>query len=164
MLAAKYGSRTEPVEFTFEQNLPTGSGLNKSILRFQQQKMTVTLHTLQLGGSFGFAIVSNQRHTIVEKIVEGYPAWKDGRLRKGDIIQCINNVPIAGLNSNDVVTILKSCGQQAELTVSRFQRLNFPIRFDTNLNQFYHVTLNKQNKSIGSHTILVSSLFTFSNI
>ena len=86
---------------------------------------------------------------MVEKIVENGIAWKDGNLRKGDIIQAISNVPIHGLNSNEVVTILKSCGRVADLTVIRYQRFDYPIRFDQNLNEFFHATLVKQFGSLG---------------
>ena len=86
---------------------------------------------------------------MVEKLVENGVASKDGRLKKGDIVQCINNMPIGGLNSNEVVGILKACGTMTELTVVRYQRFDFPIRFDKNLNHFYHVTLTKIFGSLG---------------
>ena len=48
----------------FEQNLLNDSNLHKSVLRFQEQKLVVNLEMREVGGSFGFAIVSFQRLTV----------------------------------------------------------------------------------------------------
>ena len=122
---------------------------NISMLRFQEQRLV--LHLQSTNHSFGFAIVTNQSHriTTIQKIVPDGSAYLDGRLRKGDILEYINNMSVAGLNSNDVVALLKSSGPQVTLTVLRYERLDYPIKFEKHLFQFYHVSLSKQKGSLG---------------
>uniref|UniRef100_A0A8C4QZZ4 PDZ domain-containing protein n=1 Tax=Eptatretus burgeri TaxID=7764 RepID=A0A8C4QZZ4_EPTBU len=84
----------------------------------QEQRDVIEL--MNPGGSLGFGIVGNKESGItVKTILPGGVADKDGRLRIGDRILSIDESDIQGLNSSEVIGILRKCGTRVQLEVSR---------------------------------------------
>uniref|UniRef100_UPI00358E82E5 multiple PDZ domain protein-like n=1 Tax=Myxine glutinosa TaxID=7769 RepID=UPI00358E82E5 len=87
-------------------------------VKAQEQRDVIEL--INPGGSLGFGIVGNKESGItVKTILPGGVADTDGRLRIGDRILNIDKSDIQGLNSSEVIGILRKCGTHVRLEVSR---------------------------------------------
>nr|XP_033801284.1 E3 ubiquitin-protein ligase LNX isoform X2 [Geotrypetes seraphini] len=74
-------------------------------------------------GSLGFSIVGGYEECrgnkpfFIKSIIEGTPAYNDGRIRCGDILLAVNGKSTSGMTHNSLVKILKEMKGRIALTV-----------------------------------------------
>ncbi len=68
---------------------------------------------------FGFHIIGDQnlQGIYISFIQSGGAADKSGELRKGDRILSVNNIDLRGASHEDAASVLKTCGDTANLHV-----------------------------------------------
>jgi len=95
------------------QYLQNEPGLEK----FSQVELIELVNT---GKGLGFGILGGKSTGVVIKtILAGGVSDKDGRLKSGDHILQINNVPLRGMSSEQVAQVLRSAGTNVKLLVAR---------------------------------------------
>ncbi|KAL5259488.1 hypothetical protein ACHWQZ_G009808 [Mnemiopsis leidyi] len=68
--------------------------------------------------------LSDQNHLAVRNIESSGIIYADGRLRSGDVVLAINNVPVSGLSFYQAAQLLRSCKSKVQLTVINATVLN----------------------------------------
>ncbi|XP_077869202.1 multiple PDZ domain protein-like [Saccoglossus kowalevskii] len=88
------------------------------------------------GTGLGFGIIGGKSAGVVVKtILPGGVASRDGRLRSGDHILKIGDTSLAGMNSENVATVLRQSGSTVTLTVARNPMLEQPSSLSSNQQQ-----------------------------
>ena len=78
------------------------------------------IELVNTGSGLGFGIIGGQQPgVIVKTILPGGVADRDGRLLPGDFILQINQHWLRGVASEQVATVLRSCGTHVRLVVAR---------------------------------------------
>ncbi|XP_030047249.1 E3 ubiquitin-protein ligase LNX isoform X2 [Microcaecilia unicolor] len=74
-------------------------------------------------GSLGFSIVggyeecTGNKPFFIKSIIEGTPAYNDGRIRCGDILLAVNGKSASGMTNNSLVKMLKEMKGRVALTI-----------------------------------------------
>lgn len=68
---------------------------------------------------------------FISFIQSGGPADRSGELKKGDRILSVNNIDLRGASHEDAATVLKNCGDTADLHVV--------YKLDGELCKFYRI-------------------------
>ncbi|XP_063681016.1 membrane-associated guanylate kinase, WW and PDZ domain-containing protein 1-like isoform X4 [Bolinopsis microptera] len=61
--------------------------------------------------------LNDENHLAVKNIESSGIIYADGRLRSGDVVLAINNVPVSGLSFYQAAQLLRSCKNKVQLTI-----------------------------------------------
>ncbi|UJR13190.1 hypothetical protein I4U23_000212 [Adineta vaga] len=79
------------------------------------------------GNSWGFSFTTgirtlgndDSRPVVITNITEGGVVARDNQLRVGDVILQINDIKLMAISQENVVKILKECGNEMHLRIRR---------------------------------------------
>uniref|UniRef100_A0A8C7G5K2 Glutamate receptor interacting protein 2 n=1 Tax=Oncorhynchus kisutch TaxID=8019 RepID=A0A8C7G5K2_ONCKI len=111
----------ERVVLEVEYELPP-SGRRDSTSGVISKTMEICLH--KEGTSFGFVMRggshedwNKSRPLVVTYVRPGGPADREGSLKPGDRLMCVDGVPLHSANHRDALAVLNQCGQEALLQI-----------------------------------------------
>ncbi|XP_010902591.4 E3 ubiquitin/ISG15 ligase TRIM25 isoform X1 [Esox lucius] len=87
---------------------------------YQVTGQEVTLNLLRKEQGFGFRMVGGYdtfEKILITDIVRHSAAHRDGRLKRGDELVAVNNVPVNQKTHEDVVALIRKAGQNGQVTL-----------------------------------------------
>uniref|UniRef100_A0A5S6R650 Membrane-associated guanylate kinase, WW and PDZ domain-containing protein 2 n=1 Tax=Trichuris muris TaxID=70415 RepID=A0A5S6R650_TRIMR len=163
MDTSRVDSRDESEVYPLNVHSPSKSPFTRDPMELRGETLTAVLIKGHRG--LGFTLVGSDGASSrgpeflqVKSVLPGGPAYKDGRLRMGDILVYVNDTCVLGYTQDDVIRVFQQIpvGQQVTLQVCR----GYPLLFDpcdpgTDFvtQNAYRGTYDSSSSSGGAHTV-----------